>query len=158
MPQVTVKHRFIHEAPRKVRLVSDTVRGLPADKAIAELATVSKGASLAVRKAIMAGVAAARQQGLNLNRLFISQIMVDEGPRLRRFNMLGRGRSARIIKQMSHLTVSLTDEPVKIASSKVYKAELGVAKPVRSTKKAEKIEEPVVEAPVEAEQAAEGSK
>lgn len=173
MPQVTVKHRFIHQAPRKLRLVGDMVRGLPADKAVAELAAIPQAASLAVRKAIVAGIAAARQQGLNMQQLFVGQIMVDEGPKLRRINMLGRGRSARIEKKMSHLIVTIIDEPTKIASSKVYKAELGIAKPAKAARqtKAEKTEvndkketaEEVVETPAEqtteaAEVTTEGSK
>lgn len=167
MPQVTVKHRFIHQAPRKLRLVSDMVRGLPTDQAMAELATLPKAASEVVRKLILAGIAAARQQGLDANSLFVGQIMVDEGPGLRRFIPLGRGRSQRVEKTMSHVTVTITDEPVKIASSKVYKRELSVAQPARrqstKTKKSEKAAEqpaePVIEAPADAAvEAAEGSK
>lgn len=151
MPSVTVKHKFIHQAPRKVRLISDTVRGLPAAKAIAELSTLNQAASLAIRKLILAGVAAAEGQGLDTRQLFIGQIMVGEGPKLKRFNMLSRGRSAPIQKKMSHLTISLTDQPVKIASGRAYRAELhatGAAKPTRSAKKV-KSPEPTKSTPTE---------
>lgn len=143
MPSVTVKHKFIHQAPRKIRLISDMVRGLPTAKAIVELSTLNQAASLVIRKLILAGVAAAEGQGLDTRQLFISQIMVAEGPKLKRFNMLGRGRSAPIQKKMSHLTLSLTDQPVKIASGRAYRAEVsatGVAKSSRRTKKVKSAE------------------
>lgn len=164
--QVTVKNKFIHEAPRKLRLVSDSVRGLPAEKAVAELATVNKAASRVIRKSIISAIAAARQKGLNMSQLFIGTIMVDEGPKLRRMIPLSRGRSQRIEKKMSHLVISLTDEPVASPSGRAYKNELGVkSKKATKTAKSEKNEqpvtvdvpavEPVAEAPVEA---TEGSK
>jgi large subunit ribosomal protein L22 len=168
MAQVTVKHRFVHQAPRKLRLVGDSVRGLPAERATFELKTVNKFAGDAIRKAILSAMAAAKEKGLNTASLFVSQIMVDEGPKLRRFIPRSRGRSQRILKKMSHITLSLTDEPITIASGKVYKKELQVNTPApktaKTTKKAEKATEPV-ETPatepvveVVADNTAEGSK
>jgi large subunit ribosomal protein L22 len=141
MAQITVKHKFVHEAPRKLRLMSDMVRGLPAERAVAELATVPQAASRVVRKAIMAGIAAAREQGLNAKSLFIAQIMVDEGPKLRRFIPQSRGRSQRILKRMSHITVSVTDEAFVMASGRAYKKELArTVHPVVAPTKKETIE------------------
>lgn len=127
MPQVTISHKFIHEAPRKLRLIADTIRGLPAEVAVAELATLSQFASQTVRKAVLSAIATAKQQGL-ASPVFISAIMVDEGPKLRRFIPMSKGRSQRILKRMSHIQVSLTDEPVKIASGRQYKREIGQTK------------------------------
>ena len=150
MAQVTVKHRFIHQAPRKLRLMGDMVRGLPANKAIAELGTMTQTGSTTVAKVVKAAVAAAKEQGLDANNLFIEKITVDEGPKMRRFIPMSRGRSQRILKRMSHLTISLTDEAVKIASGRAYKAELGqtktgkaakTTKPATKPAKAEKTEE-----------------
>lgn len=138
MPQVKIRHQFIHQAPRKLRTVTDQVRGLPVTRALAELQASAKSASQVVRKAILAAQAAASQQGLTGSQLFISQIMVNEGPRLRRFISLSRGRSQRINKQLSHLTVQVTDEPITIRSSKIYKAEQQkpAAKPAKTAKAA----------------------
>lgn len=164
MAQVTIKQKFIHQAPRKLRLVSDMVRGLPAETAAAELNTLSQTASKEVRKAILAAIAAAKQQGLNAASLFVSAIMVDEGPKMRRFIPLSKGRSSRILKRMSHVTVSLTDEAMVIASSKAYKRELAGQIKKSVSKKAAKAEavstpEPVVaETTTETPEAAEGSK
>lgn len=158
MPQVTVKHRFIHQAPRKLRLVGSMVRGLPVERAIAELGSLSQVASTTVQKVLKSAVAAAKEQGLSAKSLFVEAVMVDEGPKMKRFVPLSRGRSSRILKRMSHVTVSLTDEVPSIASSKVYKRELGATKPTAAKKsnKQEVAQQPVVE-PV-ATEAVEGSK
>ncbi len=140
MAQVTVKHNFIHQAPRKLRLISDTIRGLPTASAVSELSTLSQTASTAVRKAILAGIAAAKEQGLDTGVLYVQTIMVNEGPKMRRFIPLSRGRSARILKRMSHLIVTLTDEATVTPNSKAYKRELAATnKKVKSTKKTETV-------------------
>lgn len=128
MSTITVKHRFIHQAPRKLRLVGSMVRGLPVERAIAELGSLSQVASTTVQKVLKSAIAAAKEQGLSAKGLFVETVMIDEGPKLKRFVPHSRGRSSRILKRMSHITVSLTDEVPSIASSKVYKRELGVSK------------------------------
>lgn len=163
MPNVTVKHRFIHQAPRKLRLAGDMVRGLPVDRAIAELGTLSQTASTTLQKLLKSGVAAAKEQGLALSALFVHSIMVDEGPKLKRFIPQSRGRSSSILKRMSHVTISLTDEPLHGATSKAFKREKVVATAAKkATKKTEAttVAAPVVaaEPAVETNPAAEGSK
>lgn len=162
MSNVTVKHRFIHQAPRKLRLVGSMVRGLPVERAIAELGALSQEASTTVQKVLKAAVAAAKEQGLSTVNLFVDSVMIDEGPKMKRFIPQSRGRSSRILKRMSHITVSLTDEVPSIASSKVYKGELAAAKPVaKPSKKAEPAAVVTTETPVEAPAeapVAEGSK
>lgn len=124
MNKVTTRLKFVHQAPRKLRLISDEVRGLPAEKAVKELALMPQSASQAIRKALLSGVAAAKERGLDMSNLYISHISVDEGPKLRRFIPMSRGRSQRILKRMSHITVGLTDEALVQRSSKAYKKEL----------------------------------
>jgi large subunit ribosomal protein L22 len=161
MPNVTVKHRFIHQAPRKLRLVGSMVRGLPIDRAIAELGALSQVASTTVQKILKSAIAAAKEQGMNPANLFVETVMVDEGPKMKRFIPQSKGRSSRILKRMSHVTVSVTDAVPTIASSKVYKREVAVSKPapVKAAKKAAVAEpvQPVVEQPAVSE-TAEGSK
>lgn len=163
MADVTVKHRFIHQAPRKLRLVGDSVRGIPAARAVAELAAISQKASQVIRKLVLAGIAAAKEQNLATGSLFVTAIQVDEGPKLRRFVTQSRGRSQRILKRMSHVTLTLSDEPVVIASGKAYKAELSQpsqAKKSKTVKKSETVEpteQPQTEPVVAQSESTEGS-
>lgn len=155
MPQITVKHSHIHQAPRKVRLIGDMVRGLPAQRAVAELALLPHRAGDTIRKVILSAIAAAKQQGMNVDNLFVSQIMINEGSKIRRFQFMSRGRSQRILKRMSHLIVSVSDEPVAIASSRVYKSELTgtAAKPAKK-----QVRKTAAKQPATVAQAEEGSK
>ena len=111
MEQVRAVARFIPMAPRKVRLVVDTVRGLKADDALAALSFMSKAAALPVYKAIRSAIGNAEEAGLNRNDLVVTEICADEGPRRtwRRFG--ARGRFKPIIKRSSHITVVLTETP-----------------------------------------------
>lgn len=148
MAEIKVRDRFVRIAPRKLRAVSAVVRGLPVGKALAELQLMIRPGGKIVRKAVLAAQAAASQQGLTANQLYINQIMVDEGPRLRRFISKSRGRSQRIDKQMSHLTVRISDEPLKMASSQAYNAEITVkaksaTKPEKTGKPIESTAEPI---------------
>ena len=126
MPYVTVKHQFIHQAPRKLRLVSNAVRGLPAKRAVEELMLTSQVAAFPIRKLILSGIAAAKEQGLDSNTLFISSIAVNEGPKLRRFIPRSKGSSSPILKRMSHITLQLTNEAITMSNSKAYKRELRI--------------------------------
>jgi hypothetical protein len=91
-----------------------------------------------------------------MTALFVHSIMVDEGPKLKRFIPQSRGRSSSILKRMSHVTISLTDEPLHGATSKAFKREKVVAAPAKKT--AKKTEVAATEPAVETNPAAEGSK
>jgi large subunit ribosomal protein L22 len=43
--------------------------------------------------------------GLDVDSLYVSQIMVDEGPSLKRIRARAKGRADRITKRTSHITV-----------------------------------------------------
>lgn len=117
---VTIKQRFIHMAPRKLRLVADTVRGKTLDKAYSTLAVMPKIAVRPVLHAIKSAASAANQQQLSGN-LTITSIFVDEGPAMKRRILKSRGRATRMEHRMSHLTVTLdaiVAAPKKVKSAK----------------------------------------
>lgn len=102
--------RQLRIAPRKVRVVVDTVRGKPVEHALATLRFTTKAAAQPVAKLIRSAIANAEQKAegnLDIDRLFVKTIMVDEGPTLRRFRPRAQGRAARINKKTSHVTVEL---------------------------------------------------
>lgn len=134
-----LKHhtRNIRIAPRKLRLVVDQVRHLPANKALDVLPLVTKRGALHVAKSLKAAIAAAKDKDLNLETLVIQRIWADEGMVMKRVISGSRGRANRIMKPHSHLTI-------------VLKGESGA--PVKVKKKAEKAAEPAAEAEVTAEE------
>jgi len=102
--------RFVPMAPRKVRLVIDTVRGLGADEALNLLKFMPKAAALPVSKAIRSAVANAEEnQGWSRDDMVVSEIRADEGPRRQWRRFGARGRFKPILKRSSHITVILSE-------------------------------------------------
>lgn len=103
--------RYLRLAPRKVRLVADSVRGKQVETALAQLRYTPKAAARPVAKLIRSAIAnaeqAAKGAGLDVDRLYVKTIMVDQGPTLRRFMPRAMGRATRINKKTSHVTVEL---------------------------------------------------
>jgi large subunit ribosomal protein L22 len=103
--------RYLLVSPFKVRPVADAVRRRPYPEAIAILDNLpQKGASL-IQKVLKSAAANALVQNKNLDEgmLYVRELRVDEGPRLRRVWFRARGRADLLHKRMSHIT-AVVDE------------------------------------------------
>lgn len=109
--------RYIRMSPRKVRLVVDVVRGKSVEEAINILHFIPKRGSSPVEKVLRSAVANAMNKEeaskLEPEDLFIKGIWVDQGPTMRRYNPGPMGRANLIRKRFCHITVVVSDEPVK---------------------------------------------
>ncbi len=106
---IKAKQAFTRTSPRKARLVANAVRKLPLDQAIGQLAVIEKRATLLVTKVLRQAMANATHNfGYKPEELQIKSIIVNEGPRFKRFQAVGRGRANSIIKRTSHVTVELS--------------------------------------------------
>lgn len=99
-----------NQSPRKVRLVTDLVKGKKADEAIAELSFLSKRAALPVKKLIESAVANAKSRGEDTANLRIEDIRVDSAGMLVRFMPRAMGRAAPIRKRRSRIVVRLSND------------------------------------------------
>lgn len=100
-----------HQSPRKVRLVTDAVKGKPVDEALRKLRFLTKRAANPVAKLIESAVANAEENdGKRRDDLKIDEITVDKGPTLKRFRARARGRASRINKRTSHISVTLEEK------------------------------------------------
>lgn len=96
------------QAPRKVRLVADMVRGKRVGAALAMLSFAQKRAAPGLRKLILSAVANAKQQGVSdTDALRIKDIRVDKGFTFTRYHPGFGGRATPINKESSHVTVAL---------------------------------------------------
>ena len=106
--EVQAKVRYLRIAPRKVRLVVDLVRGLPAERALTQLAFLSKASAEPVAKLIRSAMANAEHNyQIDPSTLYIKRITADGGPILYRYRPRAHGRAAPIRKRMTHVTVIL---------------------------------------------------
>ena len=103
--------KYLLVSPFKVRPVADAVRRRPYPEAIAILEHLpQKGAAL-LGKVIKSAAANALAQNKDLDEemLYVKELYVDEGPRLRRVWFRARGRADLLRKRMSHIT-AVVDE------------------------------------------------
>lgn len=110
--------RYIRISPRKVRLVADLVRGEQVDIAMTKLKFVNKRAAQVVSKTIGSAAANLRDrfedEPLDNEDLVVREIMVDEGPTLKRIQPAPMGRAHPIRKRTSHVSVLVTKKNAEL--------------------------------------------
>ena len=108
--EVTARLRNARISAQKVRLVADQVRGMPVEQAEQLLTFSNKKAAHVVKKVLLSAIAnAEHNEGADIDELKVSQIMVDEGPVMKRWRPRAKGRATPVIKPTSHITVSVSD-------------------------------------------------
>lgn len=101
-------HAFQH---RKVRLVADQIRGLPVERAINILAFSPKKAADLMKGVLDSAIAnAEHNDGADIDELYVSAVMVDDGPTMKRMSPRAKGRGNRILKRTSHITVVVDEK------------------------------------------------
>lgn len=102
--------RYIRMSPRKMRYVVDMIKLRTIEDAVDILSLTPKKAAVIVKKAIQSAVAnATENHNMKEEDLFISKILVNEGPVLKRIKPRARGRATRIRKRTSHLSVYVSN-------------------------------------------------
>lgn len=97
-------------SPRKVRLVTDLVKGMDTDEALVQLRNTVKGSVLPIEKLIKSAVANAENNfGLDRSNLYIFDLQVGEGPILKRWLPRAYGRATEIYKRTSRVYVTLEE-------------------------------------------------
>ncbi len=105
-------------SPRKMRLVADLIRGLDADKALAELKLNPKEASGRMEKLLLSALAnwETKNEGKRMDEanLYVSEITVDGGRMLKRVQPAPQGRAHRIRKRSNHVTLVVDSKQIDI--------------------------------------------
>lgn len=115
--EVKVRLSNLRTAPRKTRLVADLVRGKTLQEAVNILSFTTNKSARDILKLINSAAATAKHDfHLDENNLFVSRIMVDEGPKLKRWHPMSRGRAYSIMKRTSHIVVILSEVSPTIKS------------------------------------------
>lgn len=122
---VTAKLRYLRIAPRKVRLVANLIRGKSVEEAQTILNFTVKKAAQPLIKLLKSAIANAKNNfQLDSKNLYISKIMVDEGPKYKRWMPRARGQASEIQKKTSHLTIILEEivkKPKRVKKAKQIK-------------------------------------
>jgi large subunit ribosomal protein L22 len=104
--EVRAVAKYIKVQPRKVRIVADKVRGIPAQRAADTLKFHPSKGAFHLRKVIISAMANAMENhGVAPENLKLATVMIDEGPKQKRMMARAMGRGNRILKKTSHITV-----------------------------------------------------
>ena len=133
--------RYVRISPRKVRPVIPLIKGKKPDEAIAILFSVKKRASQYLIELLESAMANARQmQGVDVDNLYISNLIANGGPQMKRFRAASMGRAAMIRKRTSHITVELDQLIVKEPEVKKAAQEPAIHTKAKAAPKAKKAE------------------
>ena len=103
--------RTLKLSTRKARLVADLVRDKDIVAALNILQFTNKKAAPMIKKVVESAIANATNNfGMNEENLYVSQIMVDEGPMMKRVSPRAMGRADIVKKQTSHVTVVVSEK------------------------------------------------
>ena len=98
--------RRFRESPRKVRAVADMIRGRSVDDAMSILRLQQRKAAHMLVKVLDSAIANATENDkADADKLVVTSVAIDCGPTQKRFMPRSMGRSNRINKRTSHVTV-----------------------------------------------------
>jgi len=136
--EIKVKLSNFRTSPRKVRQVIDLVRGKRVSEAQAILLFTVNKSSPVILKLLNSAVASAKNDlhVADESNLFISKITVDEGPKMKRWHPMSRGRAFPIIKRSSHIELTISEKKSAIKPEvKEAKKEVKIKKTTKKVKK-----------------------
>jgi large subunit ribosomal protein L22 len=101
--------RYVRVSAQKARLVVDMIRGRQAGEAINILSATNKSIAPVVQKVLRSAIANAENKSddVDVDRLFVAEAYVNEGPRQKRIRPAPMGRAYRYQRRMSHIVVKL---------------------------------------------------
>lgn len=148
MPVIAKLH-YLRIAPRKVRLVTDIIRDKTVEEAQTILSFITKKAAPVILKLLKQAVSNAKTSfQLEEKNLYISKILVDEGPKYKRWMPRARGQASPIQKKTSHITIVL-DEVVKKPKKVKKLKKVEKVEKVKEVERAPKVEKPRLKPEVE---------
>lgn len=103
--------KMVRISSRKVKLVIDLIRGKSLGESLSILRLTPRAASPVVEKLVRSAAANAdHNYNMELDKLFIKEVFVGEGPTLKRFRPRAQGRATQILKRTSHITVVVAEK------------------------------------------------
>ena len=107
--------KFLIASPTKVRPVANVVKTKCCSEAMAILDVMPQKGARLISGTLKSAVANAlnKNKQLDEDMLYIKEIRIDEGPRLKRVWFRGRGRADQLLKRMCHITVVVDEKAGK---------------------------------------------
>ncbi len=104
--------KTIRVSARKLNLVAESIRGMPAGAAVDSLSFNPRRIAKDVQKVLQSAIAnAENNHQLDVDRLYVAEATVGRAMVMKRFHARARGRGAAIEKPFSNLTVIVRERP-----------------------------------------------
>ena len=129
--------RGVRTSAQKAGLVCNLIRGKSVNQAVATLQFTPKTIARELAKVLRSAVANIQQIdgfGGDVERLYVSACYANQGQSAKRVRPAPMGRAYRVVKRTAHLTVKVSERPLKIAA--VGGDQAAAAKPARAKKTA----------------------
>jgi large subunit ribosomal protein L22 len=108
--EIVARTQMIRISPRKVRLIGDVIKKKNVNDAMGVLTFMPQKASFILKKLLDSAIANARlKKYVDVDNLYVKNVVVDGGPMLKRFLPRAMGRATKIRKRMSHITLVLDE-------------------------------------------------
>ncbi|MCE2965107.1 MAG: 50S ribosomal protein L22 [Alphaproteobacteria bacterium] len=108
----------IKTSVQKLNLVAGLIRRQPVGTALNTLAFTQKRNAEPARKLLMSAIAnAENNNGLDVDRLYVDEVLVGKSITLKRFHCRGRGKGARVLKHYSQMTIIVREAEQEDAST-----------------------------------------
>ena len=112
------KARMIRVSPRKLNLLAESIRGLKAGKAVAQLTFSKKRVAEEAKKVLLSAIAnAENNHNMDVDRLVVKEAYVGKAMVMKRFQSGAKGRANRIIKPFSNMTVVVAEQEVAVKAA-----------------------------------------
>ena len=133
--------RGVRTSAQKAGLVCTLIRGKNVNQALATLQFTPKTIARELAKVLRSAVANIQQAdgfGGDIERLYVSACYANQGQSMKRVRPAPMGRAYRVVKRTAHLTVKVSERPLKIAAVRTDAVGDGAAaaKPARAKKTA----------------------
>jgi len=107
---VKASNRMVRMTPRKVRVVANQIRGKGVQDAIDYLTFCKRRPARPLLKLIKSAVSNAdRKGGMDVDNLYISELLVDKGPTMKRWMPRARGMATPVLKRSSRISIRLDE-------------------------------------------------
>jgi large subunit ribosomal protein L22 len=117
--QALARAKMIRTSAQKLNVVAAMIRGKSASAALASLVFCERRVAHEVKKVLQAAIAnAENNHQLDVDRLVVSEASVGRALVMKRFHTRGRGKSARIEKPFSNLTVIVAERAEVVTEGK----------------------------------------
>ena len=112
--EVSSHYRYARISPLKARDVAREIQGMPVSAALDILSFTPRKAAHLIGKTLKSALAnAENNHELAVDCLVVKEAVVNSGPVFKRYKPRARGSAGPIRKRTSHISIVLTDEPVK---------------------------------------------